>query len=75
MRGWGKWAAIAGAALLTGVPIFAEGPCANKPVDPCGCHHVHGIRHCHPNRRTKYCVATVKGKLPAPVLTTTRTVL
>ena len=66
MRFWARWAAIGGAALLTGVPIFAEGPCAKKPVDACGCHHVHGIKHCHPNRRTKNCVAHVDVKLPLP---------
>jgi hypothetical protein len=63
---WAKTAGVLAIALLTGLPIFAEGPCAKKRVDACGCHHVYGVRHCHPNRRTKYCEAPASGKLPAP---------
>jgi hypothetical protein len=29
--------------------------CTKKRVDPCGCHHVYGVRHCHPNRATAHC--------------------
>jgi hypothetical protein len=29
--------------------------CTKKRVDPCGCHHVYGIRHCHPNRVSGHC--------------------
>ena len=31
--------------------------CTKKRVDPCGCHHVFGVRHCHPNRATSHCQA------------------
>jgi len=53
-------------ALWVSIPVFAEGPCATKRVDACGCHHVHGIKHCHPNRKTDKCQATAKGTLPLP---------
>jgi hypothetical protein len=63
------WWSLGACALWVSIPIFAEGPCATKRVDACGCHHVHGIKHCHPNRKTDKCQATVKGKLPLPMST------
>ncbi|MBN1203447.1 MAG: hypothetical protein JXB05_00800 [Myxococcaceae bacterium] len=44
--------------------IFDPQVCAKKRVDACGCHHVYGIRHCHPNRKSDHCEAPVKA--PAP---------
>jgi|GEM_PF-1738112 len=55
-------------------PVFNPSICAKKRVDACGCHHVYGIRHCHPNRKGGHCEAPVKAQLPeekaaeAPVL-------
>ncbi|MFP2911267.1 hypothetical protein ACLESD_40835 [Pyxidicoccus sp. 3LFB2] len=46
-------------------PVFNPSICAKKRVDPCGCHHVYGIRHCHPNRKGEHCEAPVKAQLPA----------
>jgi hypothetical protein len=63
MRAW-KAAGVLAGVLLSGIPIFAEGPCAKKRVDACGCHHVYGVRHCHPNRRTKNCAAPASAHLP-----------
>lgn len=60
----GKLLAMSALALWVSIPIFAEGPCAKKRVDACGCHHVHGIKHCHPNRKTKKCRAYAAWKLP-----------
>lgn len=62
----GKFVAVWACALWVAVPIFAEGPCAKKRVDACGCHHVFGIRHCHPNRKTSKCQATASEKRPLP---------
>lgn len=54
-------------------PVFNPSICAKKRVDACGCHHVYGIRHCHPNRKGGHCEAPVKAQMPeekveAPVL-------
>lgn len=46
-------------------PVFNPSVCAKKRVDSCGCHHVYGIRHCHPNRKGEHCEAPVKAQLPA----------
>jgi hypothetical protein len=46
-------------------PVFNPSVCAKKRVDPCGCHHVYGIRHCHPSRKGDHCEAPVKAQLPA----------
>ena len=40
--------------------------CEKKRVDACGCHHVYGLRHCHPTRKTDHCEAPVKFKLDDP---------
>ena len=39
--------------------------CKKKRVDPCGCHHVYGVRHCHPTRKTDHCEAPVRAVAPA----------
>lgn len=36
-------------------PVFNPSVCAKKRVDACGCHHVYGVRHCHPKRTTGHC--------------------
>ncbi len=45
-------------------PVFNPSICAKKRVDACGCHHVYGIRHCHPNRKGEHCEAPVKAVAP-----------
>ncbi|MCY1018101.1 hypothetical protein [Pyxidicoccus sp. MSG2] len=50
---------------MVAAPVFSPSTCAKKRVDPCGCHHVYGIRHCHPNRKGDHCEAPVKAQLPA----------
>jgi len=45
-------------------PVFNPSVCAKKRVDACGCHHVYGIRHCHPNRKGEHCEAPVKARMP-----------
>ena len=45
------------AATLWTPPLVKSGRCLKKPVDSCGCHHVFGVRHCHPSRRTNHCEA------------------
>ena len=40
---------------LTAAPALNTGVCQKKRVDPCGCHHVYGLRHCHPNRMGRHC--------------------
>ncbi|MCP3102526.1 hypothetical protein LZ198_26995 [Myxococcus sp. K15C18031901] len=44
-------------------PVFNPSVCAKKRVDACGCHHVYGIRHCHPNRKGEHCEAPVKAQV------------
>lgn len=44
--------------------VFNPSICAKKRVDACGCHHVYGIRHCHPNRKTDHCEAPVNASVP-----------
>lgn len=46
------------AALFLGGTSFAHD---NKRIDPCGCHHQYGLRHCHPKKKTERCEAPVKG--------------
>jgi hypothetical protein len=54
----------AGPTEPTAGPVFNPSTCAKKRVDACGCHHVYGLRHCHPNRKSEHCEAPVKA--PAP---------
>lgn len=56
-------ALVLGAALWT-PPLLRTDRCAKKRVDACGCHHVFGVRHCHPNRRTPHCEALAQVELP-----------
>lgn len=44
--------------------VFNPSVCAKKRVDACGCHHVYGVRHCHPNRKSDHCEAPVKATAP-----------
>ena len=52
-------------ALLWTPPLLRTDRCAKKRVDACGCHHVFGVRHCHPSRRTTHCEA-MAGTLSLP---------
>lgn len=49
----------AGPTEMAAGPVFNPSVCAKKRVDACGCHHVYGVRHCHPNRKTDHCEAPV----------------
>lgn len=56
--------------LLLGVvlgtpPLLRTDRCAKKRVDACGCHHVFGVRHCHPSRRTDHCEVIAAAAVPA----------
>ena len=58
-------AAVLMAVSLNAAPVYLSRPvdpqvCAKKRVDPCGCHHVYGMRHCHPNRKGDHCESPVK---------------
>jgi hypothetical protein len=50
----------AGPVEVKTAPVFNPAICAKKRVDPCGCHHVYGVRHCHPKRKSEHCEAMVK---------------
>jgi hypothetical protein len=57
--------ALSGSADLSSARlVFNPQVCQKKRVDTCGCHHVYGIRHCHPNRKTSHCEAPVKAVVP-----------
>jgi len=43
---------------------YPSSVCKKKRVDACGCHHVYGTRHCHPDRKGKHCEAVVKAQVP-----------
>jgi hypothetical protein len=47
----------AGPVDVKTAPVFNPAICAKKRVDACGCHHVYGIRHCHPKRKSEHCEA------------------
>lgn len=49
----------AGPVDVKTAPVFNPSVCAKKRVDACGCHHVYGVRHCHPKRRSDHCEAMV----------------
>ena len=36
-------------------PTYGTASCQKKRVDACGCHHVYGVRHCHPTRKSSHC--------------------
>jgi hypothetical protein len=50
----------AGPVEVKTAPVFNPAICAKKRVDACGCHHVYGVRHCHPKRKSEHCEAMVK---------------
>lgn len=57
----------AGPVEVKTAPVFNPSICNKKRVDACGCHHVYGVRHCHPKRKTEHCesmaqVHDAKGK-------------
>ncbi|MBF5045491.1 hypothetical protein FGE12_23995 [Aggregicoccus sp. 17bor-14] len=43
--------------LAAAAMSYPSSVCKKKRVDACGCHHVYGVRHCHPDRRSKHCEA------------------
>ena len=45
-------------------PVFNPTTCSKKRVDACGCHHVYGVRHCHPKRKSEHCEAMVQAPSP-----------
>ena len=46
-------------------PVFNPSLCAKKRVDACGCHHVYGVRHCHPKRQTEHCAGMAQANDPS----------
>ena len=54
--------------LAAAAMSYPSSVCKKKRVDACGCHHVYGVRHCHPDRRSKHCEALAS--LGAPWLQT-----
>ncbi|HEX8821740.1 MAG TPA: hypothetical protein VF794_17580 [Archangium sp.] len=55
----------AGPVDVKTAPVFNPAICSKKRVDPCGCHHVYGVRHCHPKRKSEHCEAMVQATEPA----------
>ena len=49
---------------LAAAMSYPSSVCKKKRVDACGCHHVYGTRHCHPDRKGKHCEAVVKAQVP-----------
>ncbi|HET9450932.1 MAG TPA: hypothetical protein VFO83_08630 [Aggregicoccus sp.] len=49
---------------LAAAMSYPSSVCKKKRVDACGCHHVYGTRHCHPDRKGKHCEAVVKAQQP-----------
>ncbi len=49
---------------LAAAMSYPSSVCKKKRVDSCGCHHVYGVRHCHPDRKGKHCEALVRAELP-----------
>lgn len=45
----------AGPVEVKTAPVFNPSICNKRRVDACGCHHVYGVRHCHPKRQTDHC--------------------
>lgn len=54
----------AGPVDVKTAPVFNPAICGKKRVDACGCHHVYGVRHCHPKRKTDHCEAMVRADEP-----------
>ncbi|MGQ0505500.1 MAG: hypothetical protein ACT4TC_09285 [Myxococcaceae bacterium] len=63
--GWVKGVLVAMTMAGSGDPsarlVVNPEVCEKKRVDVCGCHHVYGARHCHPNRKSTHCEAFVQG--------------
>ncbi len=55
----------AGPVDVKTAPVFNPAICAKKRVDACGCHHVYGIRHCHPKRKSEHCEAMAQAPEPS----------
>ncbi|HEX8435566.1 hypothetical protein [Archangium sp.] len=55
----------AGPVDVKTAPVFNPAVCSKKRVDACGCHHVYGVRHCHPKRKSEHCEAMVQANEPA----------
>lgn len=69
----GRWKnAVLAVAIAWGAAAFAAPTtvgtqkCEKKRVDACGCHHIYGLRHCHPNRKGAHCEAPVKTDVEKP---------
>ncbi|HYO51261.1 hypothetical protein [Archangium sp.] len=54
----------AGPVEVKTAPVFNPAVCSKKRVDACGCHHVYGVRHCHPKRKSDHCEAMVQAAEP-----------
>ena len=54
----------AGPVEVKTAPVFNPAVCSKKRVDACGCHHVYGVRHCHPKRKSDHCEAMVQASEP-----------
>ncbi len=54
----------AGPVEVKTAPVFNPAVCSKKRVDACGCHHVYGVRHCHPKRKSEHCEAMVQATEP-----------
>ena len=50
------FAAVVGAVMLAAPALAHE----SKRTDKCGCHHQYGLRHCHPDMKTRKCEAPAK---------------
>jgi hypothetical protein len=55
----------AGPVEVKTAPVFNPAVCSKKRVDACGCHHVYGVRHCHPKRKSEHCEAMVQATEPS----------
>jgi hypothetical protein len=56
----------AGPVEVKTAPVFNPAVCSKKRVDACGCHHVYGVRHCHPKRKSEHCEAMVQAEPAEP---------
>ena len=61
-RAWVAAAAIFLSGSVWAGPVRRADKCNGKPTDRCGCHTVYGLRHCHPNMKTRQCEAPVRGE-------------
>ncbi|KFA91773.1 hypothetical protein [Archangium violaceum] len=55
----------AGPVEVKTAPVFNPAVCSKKRVDACGCHHVYGVRHCHPKRKSDHCESMVQASEPS----------